>query len=306
MKKVIIWGTGTGYDEVMLHLKSDIMQGKIDIVILVSSYKELISYLDGIKIILPEEIKSYEFDYIIIANKEFEKEIRKTAIGLGIDNKRIIGYTPVCNNFFDFDRYIKILESNISIVSDDCWGGFVYNSLGLQFNSPFINLFVWRYLTLNGMVNDDYYKLVNNIEYYLEKPLQFVNESNGTLFPYGRIDDVNLCFNHSKDFNEAKINWDKRVKRFNFDNYLIKKVIWDDEDAQRFSQLPIKNKIGFYTKEMNLDGIVCLKNYGKSMYIKSNDFVDYHHVLAQSNSLVLKEYDIFKLLAGEEDFLRTR
>jgi uncharacterized protein (DUF1919 family) len=306
MKKIIIWGTGAGYDEVMLHLKADIMQGKIQIVALVSSYKELISYLDGKKIILPEEIKNYEFDYIIIANAEYDEEIKESAIRIGIDNKKIIGYRVISNNLFDFDRYINILESNISIVSDDCWGGYVYNTLNLQFNSPFINLAVYNYYESSKIIYDDYYKLVSNIEYYLKQPLEMIRESNGCMYPEGSIGDVKLSFIHYRDFNEAKECWDKRVKRFNLENYIIKKTITDDEDAKRFSELPMKNKIGFYNKELNLEGIVCLKNYEKSIDRKDNLFRVYVRSLAMADVKGLKEYDIFKLLSGEKNFLRGK
>ncbi|WP_017810410.1 DUF1919 domain-containing protein [Clostridium saccharoperbutylacetonicum] len=229
--KVIIWGTGKEYDRVMANLKSDISQGKIQVVVLVSSYKESISYLDGKKIILPMEINEYEYDYLLIANKDYEEEIRKNALNVGVDNKKVIGYNALSNDLFDFDKYIHILKSNISIVSDDCWGGSTYNSLSLPFNSPFINLFPIMYNSERGTICDDYYKLLNNLEYYLSQPLKVITDGNGTNFPMGSIGDVRLNFNHYSNFEEAKKAWDRRVKRFNFKNYIVKKTIYDDDDS---------------------------------------------------------------------------
>lgn len=34
----------------------------------------------------------------------------------------------------------KLLKKNITIISNNCTGGFVYHDLGLRFNSPTINL----------------------------------------------------------------------------------------------------------------------------------------------------------------------
>lgn len=300
-------GTGKEYDRVMANLKSDISQGKIQVVVLVSSYKESISYLDGKKIILPMEINEYEYDYLLIANKDYEEEIRKNALNVGVDNKKVIGYNALSNDLFDFDKYIHILKSNISIVSDDCWGGSTYNSLSLPFNSPFINLFPIMYNSERGTICDDYYKLLNNLEYYLSQPLKVITDGNGTNFPMGSIGDVRLNFNHYSNFEEAKKAWDRRVKRFNFKNYIVKKTIYDDDDAKRFSELPIKNKVGFYNKELKLDGIICLKNFNKSIYFKSScDFGSYVRALSQIPIGGLREYDIFKLLIGENDFLRCK
>lgn len=298
MRKVIIWGTGEQYDDVMLHLKAEIIQNKIEIAALVSSFRESISYLDGKRIVLPEKIKDYEFDYLIIANKEHEKEIIKHAFELGVDGKKIISCRGMCNNLFDFDRYVKILESNISIVSDECWGGVVSNTLGIQFNSPFVNLYIYS--------DDDYYKLVSNIQYYLNQPLALLSESTEINSAIGCIGDVKIVFNHHRNFSEAKKDWDRRVKRFNFKNYIIKKIIKDDEDAERFSNLPIKNKIGFYYKDSNLDGVISLKNYEKSRFRIGSDFAGYIRDLAKINVGGLKEYDIFKLLLGEKGFMRVK
>ena len=305
--KVMIWGTGKEYDEVMSHLRADIIQGVVEVIALISTYREPMKYLDGKIIILPEEIKDYVYDYVLIANKEFEKDIKKKALEVGISNENIIGYNVLSNELFDFNRYIKILESKISIVSDDCWGGYTYNSLSLPFNTPFINLFPVQYDMGKGVVCDDYYKLISNLEYYLKQPLKMLSDGHGTRFSIGCIGDVRLNFNHHSNFSEAKKDWDRRVKRFNFKNYIVKKNIYNDEDAKRFSELPISKKIGFYNKDLNLNDIICLKKFKKSLFYENGcDFAAYVRTLAGASVGGVREYDVFKLLTGEKDFLRCK
>lgn len=61
---------------------------------------------------------------------------------------------------FDFLEYVQLKRNSVSIISDDCWEGNVYNYLGLRFDSPFINFFI---------NNNDFIKMISNFENYIEK-----------------------------------------------------------------------------------------------------------------------------------------
>ncbi|HHS93529.1 MAG TPA: DUF1919 domain-containing protein, partial [Campylobacterales bacterium] len=48
---------------------------------------------------------------------------------------------------------LKINKHDFSIISNNCWGTFIYKKYGLPYQSPFVNLFIFA---------DDYLKLLEN------------------------------------------------------------------------------------------------------------------------------------------------
>lgn len=142
----------------------------------------------------------------------------------------------------------KLTNRDFTIISDNCWGTNIYSDLGLEYNSPFIGL---------GVMLPDYLKLLNNLEYYLEQDLKFADKSKfeniniqrqDNRYPLGRLDDIELQMGNYKDEEEAKVKWDRRVKRVNFDNLFIKLSAEEnisDEDILEFNKISHKNKVIF-------------------------------------------------------------
>ena len=70
----------------------------------------------------------------------------------------------------------------------------------------------------------------------------------------GRIDDVDIIFFHYNSFQDAVNKWNRRKKRLNFENLLVK---FNDQNGFRmkdytdFVKLPYKNKL-FFTSIMDL------------------------------------------------------
>ena len=84
---------------------------------------------------LPREFVLSEivYDYLIIcAEGRNEDDILSEALHLGIDRDVILPLRIFRIPFFDFDRYIQIKKSNISILSDYCFAGFLYHKFGLK------------------------------------------------------------------------------------------------------------------------------------------------------------------------------
>lgn len=139
-----------------------------------------------------------------------------------------------------------------SIISNNCWGGLVYQYFGLPYTSPTIGLF---------FMDDDYIKFLECLDYYLEQPLKFISieksrykrklQSESTMkvnYPIALLDDIEVHFLHYKSEKEAKEKWNKRVKRLNRDRLLIKmsqRFLDSQEILDRFESLPFKNKICF-------------------------------------------------------------
>ena len=66
-------------------------------------------------------------------------------------------------------KYINKLglkNKDFTIVSNNCWGGFVYQKFGLEYKTPFIGLFIFT---------PDYIELLKNFKELIFKELKFIN-----------------------------------------------------------------------------------------------------------------------------------
>lgn len=157
-------------------------------------------------------------------------------------------------------RRKKLNKTKFTIISNNCWGGEVYECYNLIKQSPTIGLY---------FMSKDYIKFIKNIHFYLDLPLKFINpvESKyydlvknqkryGT-YPVARLGDIEIFFMHYVSRDQARTKWNRRVKRINWDHILYK---FNDqngctqEDIDEFIKLPVKNKICFtvhdeYVKE---------------------------------------------------------
>ena len=99
----------------------------------------------------------------------------------------------------------NLKNKNPSIIANNCNGGIIAHDLGLQFNSPTVNIGIW---------SEDYLKFLNNLDYYLLTNPVNANErfDNGFFFS---IDDVKVLFNHVDSAEEGLLNWERRKRRFN-------------------------------------------------------------------------------------------
>lgn len=143
---------------------------------------------------------------------------------------------------------MKLRNKNFTIISNNCWGGFVYQMFGLKYTSPTIGLF---------FIGSDYVKFCEKLEYYTSVDLKFIpfEESknyslinNGLKYPVGILDDIEVYFMHYKSEEEAKEKWEKRCQRINFNNVIFKisqREGYLKEDIENFMDLNIKNKIAF-------------------------------------------------------------
>ena len=142
MRKVLIWGCAASYNKLLPLLRLH----DLKIQAIISKMDECFEYLDSCKIIKPENILEYEFEYIIVASNSFN-EIRRyvaTSVCLkqeGCTEEKLIPYYVFFNFGFDFEKYIRFKESRPSILSNFCIGGHLYRQWGLPFLSPTVNMY---------------------------------------------------------------------------------------------------------------------------------------------------------------------
>lgn len=136
----------------------------------------------------------------------------------------------------------RLQNTSFSLIASNCNGALICHDLGVEFNSPFVNLWI---------PPDDFVRYLGDIEYYNSCELSFKKES-GIDYPVGILGDIVIYFQHYNTEEEAKQKWEERLKRMNLDNLF---VLFTDRDGcthqnlKDFDALPYKNKVVFTHKE---------------------------------------------------------
>ena len=163
---------------------------------------------------------------------------------------------------------MRLKNDNFTIITDTCIGGVMYHKLGKQFLSPTINL--WMY-------DEDFYKFVQNLDYYLAQPLRF--EDCGEKYPTGYCGDILIHFNHYHTEEEANKKWVERTKRIYRDNLFIicadlpntRKIT--HEDMVSLKDIPCRGKVVFSIRKYDdIDYIVPLPKDPNGDYVNSYMF----------------------------------
>lgn len=145
-------------------------------------------------------------------------------------------------------NHIRLRNRTISIISNNCWGAFMYKQCLIPYSSPFVNLFIYT---------PDYIKLLRNID-KINDELTFISHNESKYkevlplhdYPIGVIVSlgVEIHFLHFKDMKSAREKWEERLKRLDLNNCIIK--LSDDEFLSEnlvleFEKLKFENKVFF-------------------------------------------------------------
>ncbi|PJJ31142.1 DUF1919 domain-containing protein [Lacrimispora celerecrescens] len=251
---IIIWGIGAIYNKYVNTLKYLEYKNEIEIVAATAKGYSFIDRIDGYPLIEKKQIRGIIFDYLIIMSKKGEKEIINEALELGIPREKILPYKILDIPCFDFYEYIKLKNSRISIISDNCWGGIAYATLGLECLSPFKNLFI---------AEREYLKLLSDIRYYLGCPFELskfaIDINSKEQYPVMRLDDVEVHCCHEKVPDKAKENWNRRLEKINWDNLFIAMYTEDKSIAEAFLDIDFEKKICFVPFESQSDNLIYLR-----------------------------------------------
>lgn len=153
------------------------------------------------------------------------------------------------------NRQKKLCNTDFTIISNNCWGGLVYESYNLPKQSPTVGMY---------FMAQEYLKFISNLEHYVNGcELQFVDPQKakyrqfyaqdrrfGT-YPIAQLDDVEIAMLHYHSEEEAKEKWGRRCLRINWDKLIVKMNDQNGctlDDATVFGKLPYKNKLFFTVK----------------------------------------------------------
>ena len=133
----------------------------------------------------------------------------------------------------------RLSNKDFTLITQNCVGGVMYSTLGLEFLSPTINMFI---------EDENFVKLVENLEYYMSVPAtakqdRYVDPiDNSIVYPKIQIDDIELCCLHYKDCNDAIAAWERRRKRVNLENVFVIANTWNMHDNNRLIERITKTK----------------------------------------------------------------
>lgn len=154
-------------------------------------------------------------------------------------------------------RQKKLKNTDFTIISNNCWGGSIYESYGLIKQSPTVGMY---------FMADEYLRFVSNLQYYLcQCDIEFISPEearyldfySGNLpvkYPIARLGDVEIAMMHFHSEEEARAKWERRCKRINWDRLLVKMNDQNGctaEQAKAFGALPYANKVFFTVKDLD-------------------------------------------------------
>ncbi len=173
-------------------------------------------------------------------------------------------------------RRKQINNDDFTIISNNCWGGFIYQSYGIEYKTPTIGLF---------FMADDYIKFVKNIRKYINMKLEFIepeetkypdyfmNHDKFGSYPVGKLGDVEIHFLHYKSEKDAFEKWNRRVNKINWNRMLFKfndQNLCTEELIEEFSKLEVKNKICFTSQNYCYDNTYHVKSIFKYPCVKAS------------------------------------
>ncbi len=292
--KVVLWGLGSFYNKFYNNIRYCESMRQFQVVAVTAKSLPVAKLLDGHYVVKPKELVGLDFQYIIILNEENYFDIANEAINeYGISKDKLISYKVFWIPNLDFKKYVCLKESNISIISNNCWGGIAYFRLGLECLSPFKNCF---------LLDSDYLKLIRYLPEYLASSLTFSHWENdihsGQRYPVMVLgEDVHIHFNHVNDISEATSGWERRKNKLNCNNIFVEMYTEDSQTEEAFSKLTqYDKKICFVPWE---------SQYHCSMKLRLYDGQkEFYQTVNRNAGVSGLEYDLVELLLYGKKILR--
>lgn len=155
------------------------------------------------------------------------------------------------------------------IISNNCWGAEIYKKLNLEFNTPFVGLYIY---------SPDYVRLLENFDSLIKHELRFTEKSKFTnaeiQYPIGLLDDIEIHFMHYDNRTDAKDKWERRLSRMlgikEKNSYYFKICDRDNSSIEifkRFHDLPFQNKISFAVFDFKNDSHITVEESEDNKFV---------------------------------------
>ncbi|GAA0387134.1 DUF1919 domain-containing protein [Paenibacillus motobuensis] len=134
----------------------------------------------------------------------------------------------------------RLINKDPTIISNNCIAGIMYYDLNIRYKSPTINL---------CFSPEDFIRYIHHLADYSNTEL--IKEVDPAVsYPIGvlhnRFGEVRIHFMHYRSFQAAKVKWEERTRRIDYDNtYIIMDAGLDcpSEILEQFDQLEYSNKV---------------------------------------------------------------
>ena len=155
-------------------------------------------------------------------------------------------------------RRLKIRIDRFTIISNNCWGGTVYESYNLEKMSPTVGMY---------FAPEEYLKFVSNLPYYInECKMELVDPEDAIhkelykqdntfgQYPIAKVGDVEIALLHYHSKEEALAKWERRCQRVCWDRLIVKMNDQNGctiQDMKTFLSMPIEceKKLFFTAKK---------------------------------------------------------
>lgn len=247
--KLLLWGIGREYNRSLNLLKYWEGQGTIKIVGVTDKSIPEAAEIDGWKVYKTTELYRADMDYCLVMSDKYFFEVWEELQVLGVEKERILSSRILSIPYFSWDQYLKIYHSDLSIICNNCVGGILYHTLGLECKSPCKNL---------AIPDESFLKLIKNLEFYMSLELQFQrwqrDPHSREEFPVMGLDDVEIWCNHDVSADEARDKWNRRKEKINYENILLMMYAENDETGRRFLATGNQRKVLFVPETSRLEG----------------------------------------------------
>lgn len=154
----------------------------------------------------------------------------------------------------------KLRVTDFTVVSSNCWGGILYQDLGLKYQSPFVNQYMHAPCFL---------KLVRQFSQYMKMDLSVSTKSKyftePTSYPVGNLDDIEIHFIHYTLDEDVTGKWNERRARMHPEKLLFVLCERDGctaSDLKELDELPV-NKLMFTARKYPLKSSYKLFSIGR-------------------------------------------
>lgn len=200
-------------------------------------------------------------------------------------------------------RRRQLTSTDFTIISNNCWGGMIYESYNLPKESPTIGMF---------FTAKDYIEFLSDLKGYIGGKLIFIKPEDSrwrdmpqisedkrfNSYPVGVLSNgkntIEIFFLHYHSEQEAREKWERRIERINWNKLLIK---FNDQngcteaEVDEFMKLPYKNKLFFTCKHWineKEESCIVINQFPRFDYIMSsyepfgkNRYVDINSIINQ-------------------------
>lgn len=128
--------------------------------------------------------------------------------------KNIISVNPIAFHRRQTMRK-NLVNTKPTFLCPNCIGGILFHDLGIQFQSPTVNLMMFQ---------QDFAEFVLHLDDYLERDLIFYKDEKNTCpcaYFSGSKERINLVFTHYCTEEEATQKWKERSKRIDRENLFV-------------------------------------------------------------------------------------